>query len=200
MKNYRKSRVIRKTKETDISIALDLDGTGKSRIKKPLGFLSHMLTLFAKHGLFDLKVSAKGDTDVDIHHTNEDIGICLGSAFSKAWGSKSGIGRFGFASVPMDEALAEVSVDLSGRPYLKLQLPGLARPYNFKTEYNFNTLKHFLQAFVMSAGVTMHIDILCGDDPHHIIEAVFKASGRAMRQACAIDRRVKGIMSTKGVL
>ncbi len=199
MSTQRKARVERKTSETDISIALNLDGSGKSNIKTPIGFLNHMLTLLSKHGLFDLSLKARGDTEVDIHHTNEDIGICLGQAFSKALANKAGIKRFGLASVPMDEALVEVSLDMSGRPYVKL----LAVSFRLSAKaenYSLNYLKQFLQAMVNNAGITLHVEIVQGEDLHHIIEAVFKALARALKEAVTLDSRIKGILSTKGRL
>lgn len=189
----------RRTRETDIRVAIDVDGKGKAGIETPIGFLNHMLTLFAAHGLFDLKVKAKGDIEVDIHHTNEDIGICLGSAFRDALADKSGIMRFGFASVPMEEALVEVSLDLSGRPYLKFTVYS-AQFTTIGKEYSLSYLKQFLQAFVNNAGITLHVEVLYGEDSHHIIEAVFKALGRALKEAVTRDPRISGILSTKGIL
>ena len=197
MNKPRKATVQRKTTETNIRVTINLDGGGKAQVKTPIGFLNHMLVLFAKHGLFDLTLKAEGDTEVDIHHTNEDIGICLGQAIHQALRDKSGIKRFGFASVPMDEALVEVSVDISARPYLKVT--GHRSQVTGK-EYSLNYLKQFLQALVNSAGITMHVEIFYGEDTHHIIEAVFKALGRALREAVALDPRIKGILSTKGKL
>lgn len=199
MNKPRKATVRRKTTETNILVTINLDGGGKSKVKTPIGFLNHMLVLFAKHGLFDLTLKAEGDTEVDIHHTNEDMGICLGQAIHKALSDKAGIKRFGFASAPMDEALVEVSVDVSARPYLKLTVHGPQSMVHSK-EYNLNYLKQLLQALANSAGITMHVEILYGEDTHHIIEAVFKALGRALREAAALDPRIKGILSTKGRL
>ncbi len=210
----RKSTIKRNTTETRISLNINLDGRGKADIHTPIAFLNHMLNLFAKHGLLDLQLRANGDTEVDIHHTNEDIGICLGLALKEALGNKEGIRRFGFASIPLDEALVEVSLDLSGRPYLQLsaishqparrprlgiQLP---KPISAvkKEEYSLNYLKQFLQALVNNAGITLHLEIISGEDGHHIIEAAFKALGRALKDAVSIDPRIKGILSTKGKL
>lgn len=195
----RKSKIKRVTKETNISIALSLDGKGKSDIRTGVGFLDHMLTLFSKHGLFDLKIRAKGDLVVDLHHTNEDIGICLGEAFKKALGKKVGIRRYGYTFVPMDEALASTRVvlDISGRPslFFNSKLKRLQ-----PAEYNLQDAKEFLRAFATSSGINMHVDILRGEDTHHAIEALFKATARALREAVSIDKRVKGVPSTKGKL
>ena len=195
----RKGCIKRKTSETNITMEINLDGSGKSKIKTTINFLGHMLNLFTKHGLFDLKLKCVGDIEVDGHHTNEDIGICLGQAIKMALSDKAGIKRFGFASVPMDEALIEVSLDLSGRPYLKFTVHSPQSIVHSK-EYSLNYLKQFLQALVSNAGITLHVEIIYGEDLHHIIEAVFKAFGRALKEAVTIDPRVKGILSTKGVL
>lgn len=199
MSKLRSALFRRKTRETNISIRMDLDGKGRACVRTPIGFLNHMLALLAGHGLFNLKIEASGDTDVDIHHTNEDVGICLGAALRKALGEKSGIKRFGFASVPMDEALAEVTLDLSGRPYLRVTGCGL-RVTGRTKEYSINYLKQFLQALVNNAGITLHVEVISGEDLHHIIEAVFKALGRALKDAVTIDPRIEGILSTKGTL
>ncbi|OGX24232.1 MAG: imidazoleglycerol-phosphate dehydratase [Omnitrophica WOR_2 bacterium RIFCSPHIGHO2_02_FULL_45_21] len=195
----RKANIKRKTTETDITVGINLDGSGKSDIKTPINFLNHMLTLFARHGLFDLKLKASGDVEVDMHHTNEDIGICLGQAIKKALTDKSGIRRFGFSSLPMDEALAEVSLDICNRPCLKFRVHSSEFMAEGK-EYSLNYLKQFLQAVASNAGITLHAEIVYGEDSHHIIEAVFKAFGRALKDAVAIDPRIKGILSTKGIL
>lgn len=199
MRKQRKAKLQRKTAETRISLNINLDGSGKANVKTPLGFLNHMLTLFAKHGLFDVSLKAAGDTEVDMHHTNEDLGICLGQALLKAWGTKAGIKRFGFASVPMDEALVEVSLDISGRPYVKLSAVSSLLCAKAQ-KYSLNYLKQFLQAMANNAGMTLHVEILYGEDLHHSIEAVFKALGRALKEALTIDPRIKGILSTKGRL
>ena len=193
----RAAEILRKTKETDITLKLTLNGEGRSTISTGIPFLNHMLELFTKHGLFDLKLKAKGDLEVDFHHTVEDIGICLGQAFSKALGDKRGIRRYGEATIPMDEALATVAVDLSGRSFLA---------YNVKIRrikignFNAGLVKEFFRAFVDQADLTLHINLLYGEDIHHSIEAIFKAFARAMRQATEPDLRVKGIPSTKGRL
>ena len=193
----RAAEILRKTKETDITLKLTLNGEGRSTISTGIPFLNHMLELFTKHGLFDLKLKAKGDLEVDFHHTVEDIGICLGQAFAKALGDKRGIRRYGEATIPMDEALATVAVDLSGRSFLA---------YNVKIRrikignFNVGLVKEFFRAFVDQADLTLHINLLYGEDIHHSIEAIFKAFARAMRQATEPDLRVKGIPSTKGRL
>jgi len=200
MKKQRMAEIKRKTAETDITVQLNLDGEGKSKIKTGIGFLDHMLTLFAKHGLFDLNVTARGDLEVDRHHTNEDVGICLGEAFSKALADKKGISRYGFTFVPMDESLANARVvlDISGRPsfYFKKakNLPTACEGYSIQDA------KEFFKAFTNSSGINIHLDILRGEDTHHVIEAAFKALARAMRVAVSIDKRVKGVPSTKGRL
>lgn len=199
MKKSRKSKVKRVTSETNISIDLDLDGCGKSDIKTGIGFLDHMLTLFSKHGLFDIMIRAKGDLHVDRHHTNEDVGICLGEAFKKALDKKIGIRRYGYSFVPMDEALANARVvlDISGRP--SLLFVSKIKNY-YAADYTPQDANEFFKAFTNAGGINMHVDIFRGEDTHHIIEAVFKAVARAMREAVSIDKRVKGIPSTKGKL
>ena len=200
----RRAKIQRKTEETYIVVDLTIDGKGNSNIKTGIPFLDHMLTLFSKHGLFDLKVSAKGDLEVDIHHTNEDIGICLGQAFSKALGDRKGIRRFGEKTIPMDEALVNVRValDISGRPFfnnIKSE-----RPYEEKDVqggYNLEYARQFFQALINNFPITMHISILeASSDMHHLLEAVFKAVARALDEAIQIDPRVKGTPSTKGRL
>jgi len=193
----RSAEVSRKTKETQITLRLDLDGRGGADVESPIGFLNHMLALLARHASIDLAVKAAGDTDVDPHHTVEDIGICLGQALAEALGSKEGIARFGCAAVPMDEALAQVSLDLSGRPFLvyQVEFPG-ERVGEFETEL----VRDFLQAFATHAKMTLHVRVPYGSNDHHIAEAVFKALARALRAAVARDPRVSGMPSTKGVL
>ena len=200
MNMNRKAAIERNTTETIISLQINLDGGGSSVVRTPIGFLNHMLNLFARHGLFDLTLKARGDVDVDIHHTNEDVGIVLGLAIKKALADKQGIRRFGFASVPIDEALVEVSLDLSGRPYFRLSAFGSQLSALKKEGYSLNYLKQFLQALVNTAGMTLHVEVIYGEDLHHIIEAVFKALARALREAVSIDPRIKGILSTKGSL
>lgn len=193
----RKAKVSRETKETAIKIELNLDGTGKQRISTTIPFLDHMLSLLAAHGLFDLTVQAKGDTDIDFHHTVEDVGICLGKALKQAVGGKEGIRRYGSAFIPMDESLASVHVDLSGRPYLVYDLPFRRRKIgDFDTEL----VKEFFQALANNAAITLHAQVAYGSNGHHMVEALFKAFGRALRQAVSPDERVRGVPSTKGKL
>ena len=194
----RKAQIIRKTKETDITVSLNLDGQGAYDIQTSIPFLDHMLSLFAKHGLIDLKIKAKGDIEIDYHHTVEDIGICLGDALKKALGNKKGIKRYGNVTVPMDEAIASVTLDISERPYLvyKVILPKKSKIKNFDADL----VEDFLQAFVSRSGVTLHVAVPYGRNIHHIIEAIFKALGRALSQAVRVDPRIKGVMSTKGRL
>jgi len=193
----RKGRVERKTKEIDIKVELELDGSGKAEVETGMPFLNHMLDSFSRHGLFDLKLKAKGDIEVDYHHTVEDVGLALGQAFKESLGDKQGIRRFGEASCPLDETLAKVVVDLSGRPYLSYNVkirPG--RVGNFDTD-----LPHeFFAAFANQLGMNLHIDVVRGENPHHIIEACFKAFARAMDMATQLDGRIQGILSTKGSL
>jgi imidazoleglycerol-phosphate dehydratase len=194
----RTARVDRKTKETDIKIEINLEGEGKYSVNTSIPFLDHMLSLMSKHGLFDLKVRAKGDIDIDDHHTVEDVGITLGKALRQALGDMRGITRYGQASVPMDEALAEVRLDISGRPYLvyKVEFPKRSKIKDFDPDL----IEDFLQAFVSNSYITLHVQSHYGRNTHHIIEAIFKALGRALKQAVAIDPRVKGVPSTKKVL
>ena len=193
----RKAKISRTTKETDIRVDLTLDGSGSHRISTSIPFLDHMLSLLSAHGLFDLKIRAGGDTEVDNHHTVEDIGICLGSALKQALGKKEGIGRYGSAFVPMDESLASVHVDLSGRPCLVYHLPLRRRKIgDFDTEL----VREFLQALVNNAAMTLHARVPYGSNGHHMVESLFKALGRALRQAVSRDERVKGVPSTKGKL
>jgi len=202
MQKKRTAIIKRATAETKITGKLNIDGTGKYEVKTGIGFLDHMLELFAKHGLFDLELKAKGDLRVDIHHTNEDVGIALGEAFKKALADKKGIKRFGAAAVPMDEALVEVNLDLSGRPYLKdlVTYPSRALTSDIVEHYSFNDAKEFLRAFVNNAGVNLIFNIKAGEDLHHILEALFKALARALDEATQHDPRIKGIPSTKGKL
>lgn len=194
----RTAKIQRKTKETDIKIKINIEGSGKYSVSTSVPFLDHMLSLMTKHGLFDLELRAKGDIDVDYHHTVEDVGIVLGKAVRQALGDMKGITRYGQASVPMDETLASVSLDISGRPYLvyRVDLPKRSKLKDFDPDL----IEDFLQAFVSHSGITLHVGVSYGRNTHHIIEAVFKALGRALRQAAGIDPRVKGIPSTKGKL
>lgn len=194
----RQASINRKTAETDIALTLKLEGRGESQVATGCGFLDHMLTLFAKHGGFDLSVSCKGDLWVDNHHTVEDVGIVLGTAFAQALGDKKGIGRYGSITLPMDEALVLCAVDLSGRSYLgyALDIP-TDRVGSFDTEL----VEEFWLAFTRAAACTLHLRRIVGTNSHHIIEGAFKAAGRALRQAVAIDReRADDLPSTKGVL
>lgn len=193
----RQATIERSTAETKITVKLCIDGSGESKVDTGVGFFDHMLTLFAKHGLFDLEVAARGDLEVDGHHTVEDVGICLGQAFDKALGDKKGISRYGFVMLPMNEALATVSVDISGRPFLAYNMDmSASRIGGFDTD-----LTHeFFQAFVNNAGITLHVRLQAGTNPHHVIEAVFKGFGRAMDEATTMDPRIAGVQSTKGVL
>lgn len=195
----RKAVLKRKTSETDIQIQFQVDGRGTSKVNTGIPFLDHMLMLFSKHGLFDLVLTAKGDLNVDIHHTNEDIGIVLGESIAKALGPKSGIRRFGFASIPMDETLARVTLDISGRPSLHVVRAKSVR-FSRPGKYSFDDAIDFLRALCQHAGINMHVEIISGNDTHHVVEGVFKALARALDRATQIDPRVRGIPSTKGSL
>ena len=190
------SRINRKTKETEVELELELDGRGDAAVDTGIPFLDHMLHLFAAHGYFDLKIKAQGDLEVDQHHTVEDIGICLGHAIREALQQRPGVRRFGSARVPMDEALAMVTLDLSNRPFLYFQV-------NFPTgtaALDPQLLKEFWRAVSVHGGITLHIAVPYGENTHHIIEAVFKAAGRALDAATQPEPRAKGVPSTKGVL
>lgn len=193
----RSAEIKRKTAETDISLSLSLDGTGKVSVDTGVGFLNHMLTLFCVHGGFDLSISAKGDLDVDDHHTVEDVGICLGQAFYSALGDKSGIRRYGSSYVPMDETLARVVVDFSNRPYLHY---GVDLQDQKVGTFDTGLAKEFLRALALHGGLTMHVDLLHGENAHHIIEAVFKAMARAMADASAKRDGDDTVLSSKGAL
>ncbi|OGW68784.1 MAG: imidazoleglycerol-phosphate dehydratase [Omnitrophica bacterium GWA2_50_21] len=198
LKSARSAVVERNTKETRISVRLNIDGCGDAKVRTGIGFLDHMLVLLAKHGMFDVDVKAKGDLHIDRHHTNEDVAITLGQAFSKALGNKAGIKRYGFFYAPMGEALSRVCLDISGRPsfYFRCDLKLNQRGENYKLE----DAEHFLESFAQQAGINMHVDVLAGKQHHHAIEAVFKSFARALDQASQIDAREKGIPSTKGAL
>ncbi|MGR6835306.1 imidazoleglycerol-phosphate dehydratase HisB [Syntrophomonas erecta] len=193
----RTAEIQRKTLETEVLLQLDLDGTGSHQIDIEIPFLGHMLTLFSVHSLCNLKVTARGDIDVDDHHSVEDIGICFGQALKKALKGKQGITRYGTATIPMDEALVRVVLDISGRPYLvyntNLQKEHIG---NFAVE----NVKEFFQAIVGAAGMNIHIDVIRGSNTHHIIEAIFKAFARALKMAIEIEPRVQGVWSSKGNL
>jgi len=193
----RLARVERKTRETEVALELNLDGGGAHQVETTIPFLNHMLEVWAKHGLLDLSVKARGDTEVDLHHTVEDVAICLGKAFREALGDARGIVRYGTAFVPMDEALASVVVDCSNRPYLSFKAPlGRARIGNFDV----GMVQHFLHSFSLNAGVTLHVNLHYGENLHHITEAIFKAFGRALSAASRLNPRVSGVPSTKGSL
>lgn len=193
----RQHRVTRDTEETKIDLEFNIDGEGKATIETGVGFLDHMLVLFTGHGLFDLRIDCDGDTEVDDHHTTEDIGIALGQAFHEAIGNKAGINRYASVSIPMDESLATVHLDISGRPHLVYKVEGLKdKVGNFDTEL----VQEFFQGFVNHGRVTLHINLEYGTNTHHMIEAIFKAFARALDYATSLNPRVKGIPSTKGVL
>ena len=194
----REAVIERTTSETSIRTRLNLDGTGVSNVHTGIPFFDHMLTLFARHGLFDLDLDAKGDLEVDFHHTVEDAGITLGQAVAKALGEKKGIRRYGFAYVPMDEALVRAVIDLSGRPYLVYEPPSPVEAIG--GNFSFQLVEEFLRAIAVSAAMNLHVEILAGRDAHHMAEGVFKALARSLDAATQIDPRVEGVPSTKGVL
>ena len=193
----RKADIARKTKETTISLRLNLDGAGTCRAKTGVGFLDHMLDLLARHAGIDLSVTAKGDTHVDDHHLVEDVGIVLGQALKQALGKKEGIGRYGWATVPMDEALVMCAVDLGGRPYLSYEL---SLPAKRVKQFDTELVEEFFRALVNASGMNVHLRQLAGRNTHHVIEAAFKAFARALGQAVEVTGRVKGVPSTKGTL
>ena len=194
----RTAEVERKTKETQIRVRLDLDGTGRAKLASGIPFLDHMLDQVARHGMTDLEIEAKGDLEIDAHHTVEDIGITLGQAFTKAIGDKAGVRRFGHAYVPLDEALSRVVIDFSGRPGLEYHVPFTRALIG---EFDVDLVHEFFQGFVNHAHVTLHVDNLRGDNAHHQCETVFKAFARALRMACELDPRTQGtVPSTKGSL
>ena len=193
----RAAEVVRKTKETDVRVRLALDGSGRAEVSSGVAFLDHMLELFARHGLFDLEVSCRGDLGIDDHHSVEDIAICLGQSLSQALGDKAGVARYGMSLVPMDEALCRAVVDLSGRFYLVYEVETKRQTIgNFSVEL----AEHFWRSFAEAARCNLHIDCLRGRNTHHILEGTFKATARALRQAVERDPRVIGVLSTKGVL
>mgnify|MGYP000923940023 CR=1 FL=1 len=193
----RTAEITRTTKETDIRIALNLDGSGQSAINTGVPFLDHMLELFTRHGLFDLEVSCQGDLQIDDHHSVEDIAICLGQAFAQALGDKKGIVRYGAAYVPMDETLARAVVDLSGRYFLVYKVEN-TRPT--VGTFSVELAEHFWHSFAEHCKCNLHIEVLYGRNQHHILESVFKATTRALSQAVRLDERIQGVMSTKGKL
>jgi imidazoleglycerol-phosphate dehydratase len=197
MQKLRIAEVTRKTKEPDITLSINIDGTGESDISTGIPFLDHMLTLFAKHGLFDLTLKAVGDLEIDAHHTMEDIGIVFGEALTKALGDKEGIKRYGWTILPMDETLALIALDLSGRPYLVYDMTPPADNIN---GLDARLFYEFFQALTVKAGMNMHIQLLKGEEVHHVFEAVFKGFAKSLDQATTYDERITGVLSTKGVL
>lgn len=194
----RRSEIRRRTKETDIRLKLDLDGTGVSEVDTGIPFIDHMLTLMAAHGFLDLQVSARGDTQIDDHHTVEDLGICMGMALKETLQERRGIKRYGEATVPMDDALARVVLDAGNRPYLAYRVPLGNRSAG---SFDVGLVKEFFRGLVTHAGFTMHVDLLSGEEPHHISEAIFKAFARALDRAVQTEDRLNGnVPSTKGVL
>jgi imidazoleglycerol-phosphate dehydratase len=193
----RKSRITRKTKETEIRLELDLDGTGGYEVATGIPFFDHMLESFTKHGLFELRLEAKGDLEVDLHHTVEDVGIALGAAFREALGSAEGIRRFGHCVLPMAESKVEVAVDVSNRPYLVYRID---LPNDRIGSFDVSLVEDFLYAFSQNAGLDLHVEQRYGKSPHHVVEAVFKGMARALREAVELDPRVQGVPSVKGSL
>jgi imidazoleglycerol-phosphate dehydratase len=194
----RSASVTRKTKETDIRIELSLDGSGRTQIRTGIPFMDHMLNLMAAHGFMDLSISASGDTEIDNHHTVEDLGICLGKAIDEALGRREGIRRYGHSIVPMDEALARAVIDISNRPFLSYNVP--LKESNTGT-FDVHLVKEFFRALVQNSALTLHIDLLSGEDAHHVAESIFKSFARAFDQASGIEpRRGGAIPSTKGIL
>ena len=201
MASGRTATLTRETSESRIALSIDLDGTGASDIHTTVPFFDHLLTAFAKHSLVDLTVTATGDTEIDVHHTVEDTAIVLGTAIKQALGDKTGIARFGDALVPLDDALAQAVVDVSGRPYLVHS--GEPEGFEFHLiggHFTGSMVRHVFEAIAANAGLTVHLKLLAGRDPHHIAEAEFKAFARALRQAVALDPQVSGVPSTKGAL
>jgi imidazoleglycerol-phosphate dehydratase len=197
----RTASISRSTSESSVELELDLDGTGTSSISTSVPFFDHMLTAFSKHSLIDLRVRSTGDTDIDVHHTVEDTGIVLGQAIKQALGDRSGIGRYGDALVPLDEALAQAVVDVSGRPFLVHSgEPAGFEFHRIGGHFTGSMVRHVFEAITFNAGITVHVRVLDGRDPHHIAEAEFKAFARAMRKAVELDPRIDGIPSTKGAL
>jgi imidazoleglycerol-phosphate dehydratase len=194
----RKAKIVRKTKETDIVVELALDGSGQSQIKSGIPFMDHMLSLTAAHGFLNLSISATGDTEIDDHHTVEDLGICLGKAINEALGKREGIRRYGEAVIPMDEALARTVIDICNRPYMAYRVP---LKESQTGSFNVQLIKEFFRALVQNSGITLHIDLLSGEDAHHVAESIFKSFGRALDQATSIEPRLGGsVPSTKGIL
>jgi len=194
----RTAELSRKTRETSIRVKVDLDGTGRAQVKTGIGFFDHMLEALARHGLLDLEVETTGDLQVDGHHTVEDTGIVLGQAIAQALGNRAGIRRYADATVPLDEALVRAVIDVSGRPFLEYHVE-IAK-WQMLGDYDVFLTPEFFRALVLNAGLTVHLDLIRGDNPHHIVEATFKAFARALEQAVRLDARVTGVPSTKGVL
>ncbi len=193
----RTATVVRKTRETDIKVSLTIDGKGVSHVETGMPFLNHMLELFSKHSLMDLTIDAKGDLEVDYHHTVEDLGLVLGDAIDQALGDRKGIVRYGWSYVPMDDALSRAVVDLGGRPYLVYEVANRTRKIR---DFNLILIREFFQAFAVKARMNLHIAQLYGDEPHHAYEAIFKAVARALSAACQKDARVQGVPSSKGAI
>jgi imidazoleglycerol-phosphate dehydratase len=194
----RVGEITRKTKETDLHVRVNLDGSGQAKVKTGIGFFDHMLEALARHGLLDLTVEARGDLHVDGHHTVEDTGIVLGQAIAQALGGRAGIRRYADAMVPLDEALVRCVVDVSGRPYLSYHID--IPKWQMLGDYDVFLTPEFFRALVLNAGLTVHLDLIRGDNPHHIVEAAFKAFARSLDDATALDPRVTGVPSTKGTL
>lgn len=197
MATNRKAKIHRKTKETDLTVSIDLDGGGTLKGTTGIGFVDHMLDLFSRHGHFDLELGGKGDLHIDPHHTVEDLGITLGEALREAAGDKAGMRRFGWAKVPMEETLAECVLDFCGRPYLELRGDVPATKLG---EFDTELVEDFFRAVAMNAGLTLHLSVVYGRNAHHIVEALFKSFARALAESVSIDPRVKGVLSTKGKL
>ena len=193
----RTAKIVRNTKETQITLSLNLDGSGEGEIETGIGFFNHMLELFKKHALVDLTVKAMGDLDVDYHHTVEDVGLALGAALNEALGDRKGLTRYGFASIPMDEALCETSLDLGGRPFLVMQCP---MKHMFVKDFEVKLLEEFFRAVSVEARANIHLRQIYGDETHHVCEGFFKSFARALRAAKMIDPNEKGLPSSKGVI
>ncbi len=200
MSTHRTGRVERATSESKVLVEVDLDGTGKTDVATGVGFYDHMLAQLGKHGGFDLTVRTEGDLHIDAHHTVEDTAIALGTAFAQALGDRQGVTRFGDSLVPLDEALVQVAVDLSGRPYLVHDEPAVMETVVIGGDFTGTLVRHIWESFVTASRIALHVRVLSGRDAHHITEAQFKAVARALRTACALDPRVSGVPSTKGVL
>lgn len=193
----RTSRIERKTTETQVAVEIELDGEGKADVHTGIAFFDHMLTLFCVHGRFDLNVTANGDLDVDFHHTVEDVGLVLGEAVSAALDNRAGIERYGFAVTPMDEALAQVAIDLSNRPYLVYRLP---KALDCVGRFDAGLAKEFFRAFAVKGGMNLHVNVPYGENEHHVLESIYKSVGRALKQAVRTDTTRPGILSSKGTL